>query len=71
MMNATLFDYLVKEAEKLPNSRYSIGGNAPVMAMRLFNEGCEVILALTLTSKHLQSIPPGIKGTILCLLNNV
>lgn len=59
--NVTLFDELVREAEKLPGSRYLIGGNAPVMAMRLFNEGCEVTLAATLTEKHRKSIPEGIK----------
>lgn len=59
--NVTFFDELVKGALMLPNSRYSIGGNAPAMAMRLFAEGCEVTLASSLTPKYLQSIPKGIK----------
>lgn len=62
MTNSTLFDTLIKGAEKLPDSRYAIGGNAPVMAMRLFHEGCDVTLASTLTPKHLKNIPSGIKG---------
>lgn len=61
MTNSSLFDALIKDAETLPDSRYAIGGNAPVMAMRLFHEGCDVTLASTLTPKHLKNIPSGIK----------
>lgn len=60
--NISLFDELVKLALTLPTSRYGIGGNAPVMAMRLFAEGCQVTLASSLTPKYLNSIPSGIKG---------
>jgi len=59
--NSTLFDELVKHAERIPGSRYGLGGNAPVMAMRLNSEGCQVVLASTLTEKHLKSIPSEIK----------
>ncbi|XP_014239962.2 ADP-dependent glucokinase [Cimex lectularius] len=60
-VNSTLFDSLIERAEKLPTSYYTIGGNAPVMAMRLFREGCQVILASTISEKHRNNIPKGIK----------
>lgn len=67
MTNSTLFDLLVKEAEQLPHYRYSVGGNAAVMAMRMSQEGCEVLLAASLTSRHLELIAPYTKGIIFLL----
>ncbi|XP_037553433.1 ADP-dependent glucokinase [Nematolebias whitei] len=44
MLNETLFSELVEEARDLPGNRWSVGGNAPVMAGRMATEGCDVLL---------------------------
>ena len=40
-----VFEKLVKEAEKIPDHRVALGGNAPVMAKRFAMEGADVLLA--------------------------
>ncbi|XP_067901406.1 ADP-dependent glucokinase isoform X2 [Heterodontus francisci] len=47
--NDTLFRKLVKATQGLPRVRWSLGGNAPVMANRLAKEGCEVLMGSRLT----------------------
>ncbi|KAJ7989138.1 hypothetical protein DPEC_G00316410 [Dallia pectoralis] len=42
--NKTLFSQLVEASRELPGNRWSIGGNAPVMAGRMATEGCDVLL---------------------------
>ncbi|XP_010877964.1 ADP-dependent glucokinase [Esox lucius] len=42
--NDTLFSQLVEASRELPGNRWSVGGNAPVMAGRLAVEGCDVLL---------------------------
>ncbi|KAJ8341857.1 hypothetical protein SKAU_G00341480 [Synaphobranchus kaupii] len=44
VMNETLFSQLVEASRELPDNRWSVGGNAPVMAGRMAIEGCEVLL---------------------------
>ncbi|XP_016129529.1 ADP-dependent glucokinase isoform X2 [Sinocyclocheilus grahami] len=44
VMNDTLFSDLVEASRELPGNRWSIGGNAPVMASRMALEGCDVLL---------------------------
>lgn len=44
MLNDTLFSELVEASRDLPGNRWSVGGNAPVMAGRMATEGCEVLL---------------------------
>ncbi|XP_028258362.1 ADP-dependent glucokinase [Parambassis ranga] len=44
MLNETLFSELVEGARDLPGNRWSVGGNAPVMAGRMATEGCDVLL---------------------------
>ncbi|TSO25173.1 ADP-dependent glucokinase [Bagarius yarrelli] len=44
VVNDTLFSQLVEASRELPGNRWSVGGNAPVMAGRMANEGCEVLL---------------------------
>nr|XP_020445488.1 ADP-dependent glucokinase-like [Monopterus albus] len=44
MLNDTLFSELVEASRDLPGNRWSIGGNAPVMAGRMATEGCDVLL---------------------------
>ncbi|XP_034536095.1 ADP-dependent glucokinase [Notolabrus celidotus] len=44
MLNETLFSELVEASRDLPGNRWSVGGNAPVMAGRMATEGCDVLL---------------------------
>lgn len=44
MLNDTFFNELVEGARDLPGNRWSVGGNAPVMAGRMATEGCDVLL---------------------------
>ncbi|XP_063333453.1 ADP-dependent glucokinase isoform X1 [Pelmatolapia mariae] len=50
MLNETLFSELVEEARDLPGNRWSVGGNAPVMASRMATEGCDVLLGGTFST---------------------
>ncbi|XP_069787083.1 ADP-dependent glucokinase [Narcine bancroftii] len=47
--NETLFRNLVKATQGLLRVRWSLGGNAPVMANRLAKEGCEVLMGSRLS----------------------
>ncbi|KAM6980283.1 ADP-dependent glucokinase [Aplochiton taeniatus] len=44
VINDTLFSELVEASRELPGNRWSVGGNAPVMAGRMATEGCDVLL---------------------------
>uniref|UniRef100_A0A673ZQR9 ADP-dependent glucokinase 2 n=1 Tax=Salmo trutta TaxID=8032 RepID=A0A673ZQR9_SALTR len=44
VINDTLFSQLVEASRELPDNRWAIGGNAPVMAGRMATEGCDVLL---------------------------
>lgn len=44
MLNDTLFSELVEASRDLPGNRWSVGGNAPVMAGRMATEGCDILL---------------------------
>ncbi|CAL8379971.1 unnamed protein product [Arctogadus glacialis] len=44
VMNKTLFSELVETSRGLSGNRWAVGGNAPVMAGRMANEGCDVLL---------------------------
>uniref|UniRef100_A0A1B6MRT9 Carbohydrate kinase PfkB domain-containing protein n=1 Tax=Graphocephala atropunctata TaxID=36148 RepID=A0A1B6MRT9_9HEMI len=59
--NSTLFDELVTRASGVDDAHFALGGNAPLMAQRLSQEGCQVLLAATLTPRLRQSIAPGLK----------
>ncbi|XP_005915128.1 ADP-dependent glucokinase [Haplochromis burtoni] len=50
MLNETLFSELVEGARDLPGNRWSVGGNAPVMASRMATEGCDVLLGGTFST---------------------
>ncbi|XP_071344326.1 ADP-dependent glucokinase [Trachinotus anak] len=47
MLNDTFFSELVEASRDLPGNRWSVGGNAPVMAGRMATEGCDVLLGGT------------------------
>lgn len=44
MLNETLFNELVEASRDIPGNRWTVGGNAPVMAERMATEGCDVLL---------------------------
>ncbi|XP_069464028.1 ADP-dependent glucokinase-like [Ambystoma mexicanum] len=54
--NATLFKKLVNASKKLSEMRWSLGGNAPVMANRLAREGCEVLLGGRLSPEQRKAL---------------
>lgn len=59
--NDTLFDAIVDMASRAEGSHFALGGNAPVMATRFVVEGCEVLLAASMTPKLQESLPKGVK----------
>lgn len=61
MSNSDLFDELIEQALKIPDSRWSIGGNAPLMAKRFFLEGWKVLLAAKMSGTLKSYIPSGIQ----------
>lgn len=48
--NRTLFRQLI-EASKLGQRRWQLGGNAPVMGIRFYLEGADVLLATQMSEK--------------------
>lgn len=61
MTNEKLFDQLVSKATSFPSSYSSIGGNAPIMALRFAKEGCDVIVSSKMTKSLRQMIPDSIR----------
>ena len=61
MTNEKLFEELVSRARASPSSYSSIGGNAPVMALRFAQEGCDVVLAAKMTKSLRRMIPESVK----------
>lgn len=57
MSNGELYDELVEQALKLPDTRWAIGGNAPLMAKRFFIEGWKVLLGGKMSKKLKSYIP--------------
>lgn len=63
MLNETLFSELVEGARDLPGNRWSVGGNAPVMASRMATEGCDVLLGGTFSTDFTDVLSHHITGT--------
>lgn len=61
MSNSKLYDDLIEQALKLSDSRWALGGNAPLMARRFFVEGWKVLLAAKMSKKLKTYIPKGIQ----------
>lgn len=59
--NSKLYDDIVEEALKLSDTRWSIGGNAPLMAKRFQMEGWKVLLGAKMSNKLKSYIPQSIK----------
>lgn len=62
-MNNTLFSQLVETSRELPGNRWSIGGNAPVMAGRMAAEGCDVLLGGSFSPDFADILSQHITGT--------
>lgn len=61
MSNSKLYDELVEESLKLLDSRWAIGGNAPLMAKRFHIEGWKVLLGAKMSKKLKTYIPSDIQ----------
>ncbi|XP_022127582.2 ADP-dependent glucokinase [Pieris rapae] len=61
MSNSELYDQLVEQALKLKDTRWAIGGNAPLMARRFFMEGWKVLLAAKMSEQLKKNIPKEIE----------
>lgn len=61
MSNSKLYDELIEQALKLSDTRWSIGGNAPLMAKRFYTEGWNVMFAAKMSKKLKEYIPKDIK----------
>ncbi|PZC82162.1 ADP-dependent glucokinase [Helicoverpa armigera] len=59
--NGKLYDELIEQALKLPDSRWAIGGNAPLMAKRFYIEGWKVLFAAKMSKKLKKYIPKDIQ----------
>ncbi|CAG5043641.1 unnamed protein product [Parnassius apollo] len=57
MSNSKLYDDLVEQALKLPDTRWAIGGNAPLMAKRFYLEGWKVMFGAKMSKKLKSYIP--------------
>lgn len=63
MLNETLFSELVEASRDLPGNRWSVGGNAPVMAGRMATEGCDVLLGGSFSPDFIEVLSEHITGT--------
>lgn len=63
-MNDTLFSELVEASRELPGNRWSIGGNAPVMASRMALEGCDVLLGGSFSTEFTDILSQRITGAV-------
>lgn len=61
MSNGKLYEELIEQALNLPDTRWALGGNAPLMARRFFLEGWRVLLAAKMSAALKKYIPEGIK----------
>jgi len=64
-MNDTLFSELVEASRELPGNRWSIGGNAPVMASRMALEGCDVLLGGSFSIDFTDILSQRITGAVI------
>lgn len=60
--NNTLFKELTDTAFAMSDHKSILGGNAPVMARRMANEGAEVLLGARFTKELRESLPEAVKG---------
>lgn len=61
--NDSFFTELEQAVLSLPATRTAVGGNAPVMAKRLVEEGVDVVLGAQMSSSLRKQLHPNIRGT--------
>lgn len=61
MSNSELYKDLIDQALQLEDTRWAIGGNAPLMAKRFNTEGWNVLFAAKMSKKLKELIPSEIK----------
>ncbi|RVE42796.1 hypothetical protein evm_012553 [Chilo suppressalis] len=61
MSNSKLYDEVIEKALGLDDTRWAIGGNAPLMAKRFFMEGWKVLFAAKMSQKLKSYIPNDIQ----------
>lgn len=62
MLNETLFNELVEASRDIPGNRWTVGGNAPVMAGRMATEGCDVLLGGSFSPDFIDVLSQHITG---------
>uniref|UniRef100_T1JDT0 Uncharacterized protein n=1 Tax=Strigamia maritima TaxID=126957 RepID=T1JDT0_STRMM len=62
--NNILFEKLVKDASQVKTSRWTLGGNAPVIGSRFAKEGIKVLLGASLTERLKGKLHPNIQGVL-------
>lgn len=62
--NESFWEALVARARELNTTREVLGGNAPVMALRMLREGCDVLLGATSSAQLMTMMDKGIRGAI-------
>lgn len=68
MPDSKLFKQWVTKAASCKDSRWALGGNAPVMATRFYSEGCKVLLAAKMSENLKKSLPADIRSMYKMLL---
>lgn len=61
--NKKFFLELVQKAKQMPSHRWELGGNAPVMGMRFYQEGANVLVVSQMSNKQKSHLPKGILVT--------
>lgn len=63
MSNSKLFEEIIDRAQSqsASNIEWRLGGNAPVMSIRFYNEGADVLLAAQMSEKLQSSLPNGLR----------
>lgn len=61
MANSKLYDDLIEKALQIKDTRWALGGNAPLMARRFYMEGWKVLFAAKMSKKLKEYIPKEIK----------
>jgi len=66
--NASFFAEVERAFTSLPNSRVTVGGNAPVMAQRFVEEGVEqVVLGADMSPELHSKLDSRVRGNYICV----
>ena len=62
--NETLFEEILGVMKDLPETKFSIGGNAPAMTKRFGKEDVKVLLAAAVPVDQMKEFPSSVSGFI-------